>query len=548
MSTERSRFSDDRGVAMIHVLGLAMVVMLIGFLLAELSVHQAQQAGFQTREDVTLAGTEAMLERYASKLTLDPLYYLHRVDEAERARVCSKTGHASIGQVVEPGNTWWETCTEWTYQDPNPDDWFVHPLFDYDGDPSVIGPDDIGSLMEVTTPVNGRALTISVVGRRGDSINRRLVSATINAVALSEFARVTADDLSFGSGADILGPMYSGGDLDLANDTDVYFHIYAEDDVTGGNPARYYNGAKKHDSNYPVGHDQHIRTPFPDPLNFDNFWDDLETIRNVACTGPGYCLDDSDATAWLVHPYVAGGVGKVRIWKTTYSPGTSGCVNSTEYWFFHGESAMANDGRSGGSWTSQASFTNNTRWSEWSPTGVGPYDLPLPAAGVIWANQHVVFGLRGTMGGIGYGSDTDGDGFREVNVKGALTVVPGSAASPKYLVLNADVNLDGDVDVLGLAATHTVAYNPFAVRYRRDRRNDDTDGLSRTGRGRAGLELRGRGLRDERKPPHSQQLRARLLWFARIGSLRRDVRPLRQAATTTSIPASNSSALPSIRS
>ena len=110
----RERLRNDEGVALITVLMMIVMISIVSTLMLTDAIRQRQQSEFLEREDVVLAGTEALLERYAAKVTLDPLYYLHMVDEAERTRLCTDTGSLGYGLTVDPGNDWYDDCTTWT--------------------------------------------------------------------------------------------------------------------------------------------------------------------------------------------------------------------------------------------------------------------------------------------------------------------------------------------------------------------------------------------------------------------------------------------------
>lgn len=86
--------------------GVALAVVVFG----------ATQSGFQAREDAVLAGAEAMLDRYAAKLSIDPLYYQRFVDEAEAPRRCTDTSSPAFPSVVNPGNPWITDCSSWEYE------------------------------------------------------------------------------------------------------------------------------------------------------------------------------------------------------------------------------------------------------------------------------------------------------------------------------------------------------------------------------------------------------------------------------------------------
>lgn len=157
------RLRNDSGLALATVLVTILMLSMFTALLLRQAVTQRQQSEFQAREDVVVAGAEAMLERYAAKLTVDPLYFIHWVDEGEHARVCDKPASAGYGQpAVQPGKAWpWSDCEVWTYEDPdrdgdgNPDlYWYVHPVLD---GTVAAARDDIGVLLEVSRPARARS-------------------------------------------------------------------------------------------------------------------------------------------------------------------------------------------------------------------------------------------------------------------------------------------------------------------------------------------------------------------------------------------------------
>nr|NIS30572.1 hypothetical protein [Actinomycetota bacterium] len=224
-----------------------------------------------------------------------------------------------------------------------------------------------------------------------------------------------------------------GRDLDFYTRTDqgtVTRDVYAEGAVgaRGGNygPPIFLEGAQAFDS---TGNYGDIRTVYPEPLDFANFWDDLETLREIACGGAGLCLDrtrnpslglSEDPTAWLIEPVVDGSVGRLRV-SAAYSNESRACVTTEEWWWLNSASA---------SWTL-----------------VGIFDIP--PSGAVWANEHVIMG-----------KETAG------TVKGAVTIAAGAAGSPKNIVIGGDLLYAGGkngTDVLGLAATDEVWVSPSSV-------------------------------------------------------------------------------------
>ena len=382
----------------------------------------------QRRDDTLVAGGEAMLERYAAKLTIDPLYYLNRVDEAEMPRRCADTGSSNYGLRSEPGTAWFANCTSWDYEAAS--EYFHHPLLD--GDPDVEA-DDMVALLTVSPPTVAEPLEVTVVTRHLEFGQARSITAEIAPESIAEFVFLVDQSLRFGSGAVIDGKIYVGQNLDFARAPvrgTVSRDIFAENAIGHYSglygPPIFLDGAEAWDG---IGEFNDIRDAYPEPLDFANFWDDLELIRTVACNGSGLCLDrdqnpglglSSDPTAWLVEPIVDGGIGRLRV-SATYSSSSSGCVSSEEWWWLNSQSAS---------------------WST-----VGTFDIP--PSGAVWADSHVILG-RGTAG----------------TVKGAVTIAAGSAGAPKNIVIGADLlYADGlaGTDVLGLAATDEVWVNPNSV-------------------------------------------------------------------------------------
>ncbi|MGZ8784826.1 MAG: hypothetical protein ACXW1Y_04600 [Acidimicrobiia bacterium] len=418
------RLRDESGLALATVLVVILMLSMFTALLLREAVTQRQQAEFQAREDVVVAGAEAMLERYAAKLTIDPLYFAHWVDESERARVCQTAASSGYGQpAVQPGNPWpWPDCEEWTYEDPdrdgdgNPDtDWYVHPILD---GTLAESRDDIGVLMEVYPPA-GKPLEVLVVGKRGDRIHRRAISATVQATALSEFYRVTENDLAYGSNRETWGKVYSGGDVTYGSNGKAHADVFAEDRIVTA--PQWLDGAEGWQST-PTGSYNNIRDAYPQPLDFNDFWDDLDTLQSAACSGDGLCLNDANARGWRIHPFVLGGVGKLRVCKST--------TNQSETWW----------------WTNGQSAQFNTCTT---------YDIP--ANGAVWANQHVVIGDNQFTGGTN-DNRLGPDAFSEAILKGSLTIYAGTVTDKKNIILNADTTYDdpNSFDVLGLIASDEV--------------------------------------------------------------------------------------------
>jgi hypothetical protein len=229
------------------------------------------------------------------------------------------------------------------------------------------------------------------------------------------------------------GKVYVGADLDFDQDSPrgiVYKDIYAEGLIgrnSGYGPPTFADGARGYDSS---GNYLDIRDAYPDPLDFDRFWDDLNVIREVACNGTGLCLSrtknpslglSQDPRAWLVQPLVEAGRGRVKVWAS-YNTNTTSCLTAEEWWWLN---------------------SNSATWSL-----IGTYDLP--STGVVWADNHVVVGRPTAV----------------ASLKGALTIYAGTLAAPKNLIIGSDLLYAGGLtgsDVLGIIGSDEVVISPSAV-------------------------------------------------------------------------------------
>lgn len=416
--------------------GFAMLVVIMGmgalFLIILLLFRQASadydNSQYERREDAILAGAEAMLERYAAKLTIDPLYFQRFVDEAELARVCTDTSSAYYGTVVQPGGSWFYSCRTWDYQ--NPGSFFDHPLLRGRDD---IAADDIATLITVDPNEQTGAVSVTVLAQQSDFRQTRAITADIAPDPLSEFAWFQEEDLRFGSGVVLSGKVYSGGNLDFSLSPVrgiVRRDIYAEGAIgrsSGYGTPIFQNGARAYDGR---GDFLPIRSVYPEALDFERFWDDLQLIRDVACGGGGLCLSRSlnpslgltaNPTAWLIEPMVSGGQGVLRV-SAAYTNSSYYCVDAEEWWFLKSHEAT---------WTLVGTF-------------------PISTNPVVWADNHVVIGRPSTAS----------------VVKGAVTIYAGSSGARKNIVIASDiVYQDGQsgTDVIGLIGSDEVWINPYSV-------------------------------------------------------------------------------------
>lgn len=426
MRSEHRR--GDEGFTMIAVVSFSLLLVFLSTALLADALSQNQDANRQKRDDQLIAAAEAVIDRYASKLTVNPAYFLQRVDESERARTCTDPAHPQNGVEIAAGNDWIDGCAIWDYQSvPADADWFTHPLLQSE--------ENIENLIEVSPPTDGGGVEVNVVGRIPNRDQYRAISADIDAVSLAEFVRVTQNDLRYGSGAVILGKVYSGGNLEFGVGSNVGADVHAEgiivDDDDDDCPT-FQNGAVAFDSVAGNCNAGDIRTVFPDALDFDSFWDDVDRLSDIACGGSGICLN-AGYEAYLVHPYTSGGVDRVEIWGSNGNPPMhSGCTASTEsrWWNLVHDPAVT--------WVS-----------------LGTYDFP--GNGVIWSDAHIVLGNRGPNPASPSGNT--------ITVSGGLTVVAGTQAAPKNLIYNAEVQYSdpNSFDVIGMIATDEFVINPYSI-------------------------------------------------------------------------------------
>jgi len=416
---------EESGVAMITVIMGMLAIVLMTIMIQRIATVQISASGFQAREDVVLATTEAMLERYAAKLTINPFYYQEWVDEAEAPRVCTDTDSTGYNVQVDPSNAWFPDCQTWDYVDVDPVDWYNHPLLlGADG-----GGDDAASLVHVEPPVDGGAVTVTVAGRQADHVSPRVVQADIRAEAISEFARMVEANLSYGSGARTKGKIYAGNDLNYASGAEAWADIFAGNRITSA--PTFMNGAEGFDST--GNHNAaglYVTSVYPDPIDFDSFTDDLTLLEIAACDGGGICLDPvrdpsipSGVRAYLIESDNTQAETRLKISYATSTPNYSSCLDSEEEWWLHSQDA---------SWTYFKT-------------------VDIPANGALWASQHVVMGR---------------DADTPFILDGALSVYAGDSSARKNIILGSSLYYEGDLDgldILGLIASDQVWINPYSV-------------------------------------------------------------------------------------
>ncbi len=430
--------NGEAGAALAVVVMGVLAIALITFLVQKLAISQTTQANFYAGEDATLAAGEAMLDRYATKLSIDPLYYQTYVDEAEAPRRCTDSGSTSFGTVVNPGNPWITDCAIWTYEFT--DTYYEHPLLA--GEAPAF--DDVGVLMHVVPPTVAHGLEVEIIAKQADRPAQRSLQVEIGPEAISEFVWMVEEDLYFGPEDKTFGKVYSGGNVGYEAGGEAHGDVYAEDAIvinlkiksTTYDPPLWMNGAQGWDSTGNFNSlGEVIADIYPDPIDFDSFWDDLALIARAACDGGGICLDParnpaipSGAVAYLVET-VAGG-SRLQISYATAVPFDNSC-NIT---LSESDDKLAR-------WT-QAS--QDAAW-----TLLGTYDIPIN--GALWANELIVLGRNESSPFV---------------LDGALTVYAGDSSNRRNIIVGSDIEyaagLTGD-DLLAIIASGEVWINPNAV-------------------------------------------------------------------------------------
>jgi len=166
--------------------------------------------------------------------------------------------------------------------------------------------------------------------------------------------------------------------------------------------------------------------------SFTSFVDDLDRMLQVGGAGSGVCVDDG-FDAYLIHPYVTGGNGKLAMWGSSNQPPThNGCSPEAEdsWWLLVHDPTVT--------------------W-----TALGTFDYP--GNGVVWADGHVILGNRGP--------NPTGVWGTESVITDPLTILAGTSTSPKNFILNTDTAyLDPNgFDVLGMIGSDEFVINPYAV-------------------------------------------------------------------------------------
>lgn len=428
----------EEGIAMAVVIMGVLAIALLTFLVQKLAISQTAQSDFYAREDTVLAAGEAMLDRYATKLTIDPFYYQVYVDEAEAPRRCADLSSPSYGSVVNPGNAWISDCSQWTYEFTAT--YYQHPL--------LLGEagsfDDVGVLMHVQPPVGANRLEVEIVATQAERPAQRVIKAEIGPESASEFLWLVEGDLFFGPEDKTLGKVYSGGNVGYEAGGEAHDDVYAEDLIVTDfkvksktyDPPIWMNGAEGWDSSGNFNSaGESITEVFPDPVDFDDFWNDLDIAARAACGGGGICLDP------VSNPAIPAGV-KAYLVETT----TGGTQLRVSYALDTPFDNTCNIPLSESD-DKLARWTQASQDAAWTQLGV----FDIPANGALWASNLIVVGRNEAT---------------PFDLSGALTMYAGSSSARQNIIIGSDVlyvdDLNGD-DLLGLVASGEIWINPNAI-------------------------------------------------------------------------------------
>ncbi|MCB0989561.1 MAG: hypothetical protein KDB16_01175, partial [Acidimicrobiales bacterium] len=416
----------EQGIALVTVLLGIMVIFAAVLVLAREATAQYRDARYNERDDVLLSHMEAVVDRYVSKLSVDPSYHLRWVDEFERTRTCTDPLSPDLNDKKNAGEAWFNGCGAWAYlDDPAPAEWQRHPL--------TVDADDGEVLLEVRPRGDRGAVELIVAGQIRQREQYRTISVDISPPAVSAFQWLSEVDLRFTPGAEVEGPVYSGNNV-VFNGTPVgetRGDVYADNQILS--PPDFLEGSIGYDST--GAHGGVVTDVFPEPLVFDELWDDIDLLHETACLRGGICLDEPGATAYLVQPYTLGATAQVAVWYSTERV-SRGCLDPDEWWWINAEEDDDGD--------------TNPNTNNWQVLG----SFDIPQNGVLWANATVVLGNRSV------GTPTG-----PVEIGAPLTIAAGSASDEADVVINADIEYrDPSIgDVLGLVSSGDIVINPHAV-------------------------------------------------------------------------------------
>ncbi|MCP5112025.1 MAG: hypothetical protein GY953_14445, partial [bacterium] len=205
--------------------------------------------------------------------------------------------------------------------------------------------------MHVTPPIGALPLEVEIVAKHAERPAARSLRAQIGAEAISEFVRMVENDLRYGSGARTFGKIYAGGNVGYRAGGEAHGNVYAEGNIgftSGGTwygPPTWMAGAQGWDSSGSHNAAGEVVTDvYPDPIDFDSFWDDLDLVERAACDSGGICLDParnpaspSGVRAYLIETTLGG--TKLQISYATTVPSGASCLDNEERWTVQSQNA-----------------------------------------------------------------------------------------------------------------------------------------------------------------------------------------------------------------
>jgi hypothetical protein len=252
---------------MVLVVILAAFLTLTSITLIDVVRAESNRSAHSVWSEGSFQAAEAGIDDYIAKMVDDRVYYLHEVHAAESTR------RPPSGTDTSAGNSW-TYGTTWTY--PNGKDAWKQLTNGYEYN------------LQMVAPTAGSTSTrIIATGRKvGSTTDVRVIETLVRPSLLSDFYRLSDDDVSWGSGASTYGKIYVNGDIN--HQGTAYADIFAEGSISGGPSMQ--NGAQTYDSST-------IRTKIKNPINFASFLVSFVDIKRAAQAG-GLYLAGSPTTIW----------------------------------------------------------------------------------------------------------------------------------------------------------------------------------------------------------------------------------------------------------
>ncbi len=272
----RVRARDERGFAMVLVIGLVTVLGVVSITLIDLANTEAKRSRSAVVRDASYQAAEAGVHDYIAKLFSDPLYYSHYVHPGESSR------RATDGTTAGAGSPW-SAGLVWMYPSGRNSWRQLSNGYEYN--------------LEITPPTTGAgSIQMVSTGRPGGSTDKsdwRVVEMRVRPASVADFQMLANADISYGSAASTYGKIYAGIDSNgvrhnINHSGTAYADIYAEGSVTGS--PRLRNGARTYDRNS-------IRTVIKNPVNFNDFISSLVDVQAAAQAG-GLYLNSPTSAAW----------------------------------------------------------------------------------------------------------------------------------------------------------------------------------------------------------------------------------------------------------